>query len=227
MKLALKGRSLALARREVAALKPGEMWAADHPISLEEFNFLTEDETRAELFEGVIFMAAPNDEHEALFAFLLTLLKNYVAMLALGEVRGSRSGVLLDDFSAPQPDVLFVSKHRVHIIQRSGIVEPPDAIMEIVSSDTGRYRAMARMLRFAQFGVPEFWYIDLPRKLARLYHLNPDGEYEVTFAGKRGVIRSKLIPGFAIQARWLWCESSKLPPEYEIAQELVAGRVPR
>jgi Uma2 family endonuclease len=227
MNAMLKGKSLTQAQREIAALKPGDVWFSDHLITIEEFDQLTPEDTHAELFEGVIYMPQPNDEHEAVFVFLIALLTTYVSARGLGEVRGSRSGVKIDLYSMPQPDILFVRKRRRHIIERTGIVEPPDLVIEIVSSDTGRYRTLQRMSRYQQIGVPEYWYIDIPLKVARIYRLDDEGNYTITFQGSRGLMKSEAVPGFCIQARWLWSEIGNFPSTFSIVQDLVAGRMPR
>lgn len=220
-------KALRKARREIAALKAGESWASDYPLTYTEFNLLTPDDTFTELFQGVVYMPPAFSEHEKLYMFLIGLLKVYVDAKGLGEVLGSRSAVLLDDYNAPQPDVLFVRRERLHIIRRQEIIAAPDLIMEIVSSDPSRYRALAKMLRYEGFGVPEFWYIDLPRRLARLCHLGKDGKYKASFEGSSGVMASKVVPGFKIRAKWLWSQPGRFPSVYTIVQALLAGRLPR
>jgi Uma2 family endonuclease len=175
----------------------------------------------------VIYVPAPATLHEAVFTFLISLLKVYVDARDLGEVLGSRSAIRLDDYSAPQPDILFIRKERRQIIRRLEIIEAPDLIMEIVASDAGRQRAIAKMIRYAQFSVPEFWYIDLPRQFARLCHLADDGQYAATAEGNRCVMASRVVPGFSVRARWLWSEPGKFPSVFAIVQELLAGRLPR
>jgi Uma2 family endonuclease len=220
-------KDLRQARREIAALRPGDSWSAEQPLTVDEFYALTPPDTRAELFEGVICVPPPDDAHEALFVFLITLLNGFVQALNLGEVRGSRSGVRLDDFSAPQPDILFVRKSRRHVIRPGEIIGPPDLIMEIIRSNSSRSRALAKVARYEQFGVPELWVIDLPRQLARILVRNEKGEYQEAFNGRRGVLSSEVVPGFAVRARWLWAGAHALPNPFKILQELIAGRLPR
>ncbi len=224
----LAEQPLEQARREVARLKPGESWASDHPLTYREFCELVDEDARVELVDGVIYMPPPPaDEHEAVFIFLSALLKTYVDAREIGEIRGSRSAVRVDPFNRPQPDIVFVRRARRRIIRHLEIIQPPDLVMEIAWSSASRSRAVAKISRYERIRVPEIWYIDLPRKFARITHRTRTGKYVIGFEAHKGVIRSKVVPGFAIRAEWLWSKPAEFPSVYTIVQGLLAGRLPK
>src|SRR5687767_12132507 len=95
-------------RERIEALRPGDVFSIDRPITVEEFCQHVSDEWAAELVNGVIYvMTPPSDPHEALSRWLLTVLGQFVEVRGLGEVRGGRSGVLINGTSLREPDLLF------------------------------------------------------------------------------------------------------------------------
>lgn len=78
-------------------------------VTAEEFLRIAPENRKAELIGGVVVEPMPPlGIHEKLQIFLITLLRIYVEERAVGEVRGSRTPVVLSDAYAPEPDILFV-----------------------------------------------------------------------------------------------------------------------
>ena len=95
---------------------------------------------KAELIDGVLVMASPALEvHERLFAFLFKLLGLYVEEHDLGEVRGSRTPVEVAADQVYEPDILFIRRDRLDILQRKGVAGAPDLVIEILSAGTAAY----------------------------------------------------------------------------------------
>ena len=70
-----------------------------------------------ELLNGyIVRRASPNSPHQILSSKLVRLLGNFVEEKNLGTVLHAPLDVILEDESAPQPDVFFVSKKRIHIL---------------------------------------------------------------------------------------------------------------
>src|SRR5436190_16317261 len=79
-------------RRRIEALKPGDVFSIDRPLTVEEFCEYVSDEWQAELVNGVIYiMTPPTDRHEDLSGWLLTLLRQFTEVRQLGRVRGGKS----------------------------------------------------------------------------------------------------------------------------------------
>jgi Uma2 family endonuclease len=108
-------------------------------MTAEEFFRDAPEDRKAELVDGVMIMPSPQlDIYEKLFAFLFRLLGDHVEERDLGDVRGSRTPVALDIDQGPEPDLLFVAKARLDIIQSKGIFGAPDLVIEILSAGTVR-----------------------------------------------------------------------------------------
>jgi Uma2 family endonuclease len=170
-----------------------------------EFWDLAPDDRKAELINGVMVMApAPLDIHEKLQLFLLTLIRTYVEERDLGEVRGSRTGVELATDEVYQPDVLFVARDRLDIIERKGLIGAPDFVIEILSASTAAYDRGDKLRTYERAGVRELWLIDPYGPVGtEFYHL-VEQRYTPVLPGAENILRSAALPGFWIDVAWLW-----------------------
>jgi Uma2 family endonuclease len=209
-----------LSRPRPLPLRPGEVYYADHALTVDEFYKLVDDEDcDAELIDGVIVVRSPvSDEHEDLFGWLFRLISTYVEALRLGVVRGSRTAVRLGPFDTRLPDVLFVAARRKRMVGRFDVDGPPDYIAEIVASDSGRRRAIAREAEYAKLRVQEVWRIDIPRQLLTVLRLKDGTGYEPAFQASRGVAKSSRIRGLELRAEWLWLSEDKRPAAIDVVQ---------
>src|SRR5215470_15904475 len=82
--------------------------------SFDEFCIVVRDKQKADLLDGVIYMASPESlDANRLFVWLIGLLDEFVDYFKLGEVFGSRAAFRLDDANSPEPDIAFVAKNRL------------------------------------------------------------------------------------------------------------------
>ena len=107
---------------------------------------------------GVIVASPPPlDIHERVVIFLLRLITEYVELKDMGEVRGSRTAVVLDDEHVFEPDLLFVAHERTGIIGDKGIFGAPNFVVEIISAGTAAYDRRAQFRAYDRPGVRELW----------------------------------------------------------------------
>jgi Uma2 family endonuclease len=129
--------------------------------TFEDFCWLVKDGQKADLINGVIYMASPDNwDANKLFVWLLRLLGDFVEERDLGEVCGSRVVFRLSEKESPEPDIGFVRKARLHLVQRGFVDGPPDLAIEIVSPESvdRDYGAKREQYRWAR--VPEYWIVD-------------------------------------------------------------------
>ena len=202
---------------------PGGIYYADHPLTVEEFCELVDDEDcDAELVDGVIVVRSPvSDEHEDVFVWLISLISGYVQALRLGSVRGSRTAVQLDRHNTRLPDILFVGARRRRLVKRFFIEGAPDFVAEIVASDSGRRRAVSREAEYETLGVAELWRVDVPRQTLTVLRLDSKGQYQTAFQTGRGRVASQQIRGLAIRAEWLWVPEDERPAVTDIIARLL------
>src|SRR5205823_12475902 len=94
-------------------------------LSFEDFCILVRDGQKADLIDGVIYMASPdNTDANELFAWMLSLMSLFVQTKNRGKVYGSRVALRFNRKNAPEPDGLFVRKQRLHLVRRGYIAGP-------------------------------------------------------------------------------------------------------
>ena len=160
----------------------------------------TPDDERYELINGELIMApSPRWAHQEADMEIGSILHTFVKRYNLGVVCSAPFDVVLSDTDVVQPDLLFVSRERLHIITEDNIQGAPDLAVEILSPSTSaRDRGYKRDL-YAKHGVKEYWQVDTDAKRITVLSLNADGDYDVVAVyGVGQTLASPLLPGFAL-----------------------------
>ena len=160
----------------------------------------TPDDERYELIDGELIMSpSPREAHQYADVELGATLHTFVKLHNLGRVYHAPFDVVLSDTDVVQPDLLFVSRERLHIITEDNIQGAPDLAVEILSPSTSaRDRGYKRDL-YAKHGVKEYWQVDTDAKQITVLSLNADGDYDVVAVyGVGQTLASPLLPGFAL-----------------------------
>jgi Uma2 family endonuclease len=192
------------------------------PYTFEDFCFLVKDGQKADLIDGVIYMASPdNTDANKLFLWVGGLMDDFAREKDLGEVYGSRVAFRLDDTNGPEPDVAFVAKKRLQLVKRGRVEGGPDLAVEIVSPDSVDRDYVKKRKQYEEAGVREYWIIDEIKQKVVLLRLGRDGKYREARPTK-GAFRSKVLPGFYLRPQWLW--QSPLPSKVKILAQMLAGQ---
>jgi Uma2 family endonuclease len=174
------------------------------PYTFEEFCELVKDGQKADLIDGVIYMASPdNTDANDLFMWLGGLVYDFVEIKKLGRVFGSRVAFRLDETNGPEPDIGFVSKKKLSSVRRGRVNGPPDLAMEIVSPESVERDYEKKRLQYQQAGVREYWIIDETKQTITLLRLTGKGKYREV-RPRKGEYHSQVLPGFWIRPEWLW-----------------------
>ena len=99
--------------------------------------------------------------------------------------------VYLDKENVFQPDILFVSKENLLRIERDGIHEAPDLIIEILSPSNAYNDFATKLHVYEKYGVREYFIVDPDTKEVIAYSLLKKKfkeEYRET-----GIIVSKIL----------------------------------
>ena len=125
---------------------------------------------RYQLINGeLIQMAGASDPHQVfLLRFGSTMLMQ-ADDLEIGEIRIAPYDVHVDPFNTYQPDLLFVSNARRHIIENRGITGAPDLVVEILSESTRRRDLNRKLPVYINAGVREVWVVDLDARTVSIY----------------------------------------------------------
>ena len=165
----------------------------------------TPEGERWELIDGVLYhmAAAPNIRHQTVSLVLGALIDRHVMPLLLGLLYRAPCAVFLLGESAVEPDLLYISASRRHIVADRGCEGAPDLVVEILSpSNRGHDLAVKREL-YARHGVPEYWIIDPDREtllvLTDPVTSNGVGEYTIEAIYQAGdTLTTDRIPDLAI-----------------------------
>ena len=190
-------------------------------VNFDEFCSLVTEEQKADLIDGVIYMASPeNIEHNEISNWLGDLLRGFLRKKKLGgKVLSSRVAFRLDEMNSPEPDLGYVRPERAHLAKGGFVDGGPDLAVEIVSPDSVDRDYIKKRQKFAVAGIPEYWIIDpLEQKMMGL-RLDKQGEYQKVKA-KKDRLLSEVIPGFWVRPAWFW--QDPLPDLDLVLEEILA-----
>ncbi len=159
---------------------------------------LPESNRPCELWDGELIMSpAPSFFHQKTAFRLHRALHDWVMPRGLGEVVGAPIDMVLSPHRVVQPDVVFIAKERLQIIQRV-IMGPADWVAEIISlGGRNRDRIEKRDL-YEQYGIKEYWVADPESETVDVLAL-VNGRFELAVRGAAGQsAASRLLPGFEV-----------------------------
>jgi Uma2 family endonuclease len=190
----------------------------DKRLTFEDFCALVKDGQKADLLDGVIYMASPdNTDANAVNGWLYALMLLFVQGKKLGWVYVSRVAFLLDEFNAPEPDIGFISTERLDAGERGRVLGEPDLAVEVVSPDSEDRDYVQKRAKYEQAGVREYWIVDELKQKVTLLRLGPNGKYRQS-RPKKGILVSKVLPGFWLRPEWLW--QTPLPDVEDVLREI-------
>jgi Uma2 family endonuclease len=172
-------------------------------VTFDEFCDRVSEDQKADLLDGVIYMASPeNTDANEVFGWLFAILKMYVIENDLGQVFGSRVAFKIDETNGPEPDIAFVAKARASLIKRGRVEGPPDLAIEIVSPESVERDYLQKKTLYQNAEVSEYWIIDEMDLSAVIYRLKKGKLVKTPI--RNGIVRSTTIPGFWFSLEWLW-----------------------
>lgn len=164
-----------------------------------------DDGNRYEVIGGELYVSPPPTwEHQYGSGKLFLILGSFIYQRGLGKIVSAPVGVVLDEGSGVQPDLVYVSRAREGIISLRGVEGAPDLVVEFLSPSTRHLDRGVKMARYAAAGVPHCWLADPATRTLEPYR-PVGGSYELVGAfGPGGVFRPELQPGLEIPIDDLW-----------------------
>ncbi len=153
---------------------------------------------RYELLDGeLVMVASSNEPHQRVSKRLMWQMLP-VEERGLGQVYNAPFDVVLSDTEVVQPDLLFVSQERAHIITRANIQGAPDLVVEILSPSTANRDWTYKRELYASHGVKELWLVAPDAKIVWIMLLRGDN-FELTGIYREGqTFSSPTLEGFTI-----------------------------
>jgi Uma2 family endonuclease len=189
-------------------------------VTFDDFCAFVHDGQKADLIDGVIYMASPENTDAAdLFTWLITLMYDFVEHFDLGKIYGSRVACKLDDKNSPEPDILVLLKKHLHRVKRGHILGAADLAIEIVSPESAERDYVKKVRLYEKFGFREYWIIDEELEKVTLFRQGASGKFR-EMKLRSGAFHSGVLLGFYLRPEWLWPESR--PRKADVLSQLLA-----
>ena len=152
-----------------------------------------------ELIDGEKFMPpSPGEAHQGVNMELAWLLHGFVKRRSLGRVYFAPFDVVLSDVDVVQPDLLFVSRARSHIVTAANVRGAPDLVVEIRSPSTASRDWTIKRGLYAKYGVREYWVVDPDAQRIVVMLLDEGRLEEVSTYGMGDALTSPTLEGFSV-----------------------------
>ena len=158
------------------------------------------EDKRYELLDGDLVMTpAPGERHQRASILLGWRLIQFVTENRLGRVYAAPFDVVLSNTDVVQPDLLFVSHERAHVVTAANVRGAPDLVVEILSPSTADRDLTFERRLYARHGVNEYWIVDTDAGTVTVLLLR-EGEFEVAGTyGTGDTLTSPTLRGFTLR----------------------------
>ncbi len=159
------------------------------------------DDERYELLDGdLIMVPAPNIKHQVVSGKIYTPLSQFIENQALGTLLYAPCDVLFSDNNVVQPDLLFVSREREHLLRDGQKVQgPPDLVVEILSPSTADRDRGKKLALYGRHGVTEYWLVDPVAETIQIHRLEDEILVPTRTFGRKETLRSPLLVGLELR----------------------------
>lgn len=175
-------------------------------LTYEDYQHFPNDGNRYEILEGEVFVTpAPKTKHQLISGNLFVLLESYVRAKKLGRVFFAPVDVVLSRTSVVQPDLLYLSNDRMHLLTEKNVQGGPDLIVEILSEHTENHDRTVKMQLYQRNGVKAYWLIDPDSETLEVYELDDNRQFvhQATYQ-KDESFQPGIFPDFALTLSDLW-----------------------
>jgi Uma2 family endonuclease len=174
-------------------------------VSEEQFDELVDEDTRAELIDGVMIVHSPASiKHDNLSGFLRFLMRGFSEHSDAGIVLGPDSLIRLRPRRRVGPDLFFIERRRVPRRLPREWKGTPDLVLEVLSPSNRREDVAEKLPTYREAAVREIWLID-PDEREVLVEYRRGKSYGTSHISA-GRVASTVLKGFWLDASWLWKE---------------------
>ncbi len=184
--------------------------AAQAPVARRLYTYeelaaeLPETNQPCELWDGELVKSpAPSFYHQEIALRFYRRLHDWVSSSRLGKVIASPIDMVLSPHRAVRPDVAYIAKERLDIIQRV-IMGPADLVAEVISPGGRNRDRIEKRDLYEQYGNQEYWMIDPEAETVEVL-FRQAGQYQLSMRrGKGEQAASSLLPGFEVSVDHLF-----------------------
>jgi Uma2 family endonuclease len=169
------------------------------------FDELVDEDTKAELIDGVMLVHSPASiHHDDVAGFLRALMRGYADERGAGLVLGPDALIHLASCRKFGPDIFFVRRDRVPTPLPKELEGAPDLVVEVLSPSNWRDDLYVKRALYRDAGVGEIWFVD-PETHRIVIDRKREGGY-LEDSVTDGRVSSTVLEGFWIDGPWLWAE---------------------
>ncbi len=154
-----------------------------------------------QLIAGELIMSpSPVLSHQRIIRRLALRLDDFIQRKQLGEIVLSPMDVYLTEEDVYQPDLIFIRKENVHLLDPNDRIRfVPDLVIEVLSPSTGSFDYSRKKRIYCERGVREYWIIDPEERTIEI--MVKEGAFYQTVAMLRppAMIESAMFPGFSMK----------------------------
>ncbi len=175
----------------------GFMRSAARKLTYDDYEKMPADGFRHEIIAGEELMTpAPNTDHQAVVVKLTVLLGVHTRARSLGHVFVGPTDVVLSEHDLVQPDLLFVTETRAHIIGAKNIEGGPDLVIEVLSPSTETVDRVQKRMLYDASGVREYWIVDPASKTVEIHEFGSPRRTRVYKEGQS--FESAVLPDLTV-----------------------------
>jgi len=170
-----------------------------HDLTYDDYLTLPDDGMRYEIIEGDLFMTpARVPKHQKISGRIFRRLEEFIRKNDLGDVFYAPCDVVFSPRDVVQPDILYISRQRSHLITEKNIQGAPDLIVEITSPNTEAVDKGRKKALYQRWGVKEYWIVDMIKEEIEVWNLQA-GVYQLHGHYTRNdVVKSSLLKGLKV-----------------------------
>jgi Uma2 family endonuclease len=165
-----------------------------------EFELIPEGPPQYELINGILtYMAGGNQPHQKCSWNLTELLGIFRrANRSIGVFYTAPFDVYLNGSNVFQPDLLFISAERMHILDKY-VRGAPDLVVEILSPTTTKKDVNVKAPIYAQAGVKELWIVDVLAPTLTIFE-NQEGAWleQAQLSSINQRVSTAVLPGLVL-----------------------------
>ncbi|MBI3667162.1 MAG: Uma2 family endonuclease [Acidobacteria bacterium] len=172
------------------------MAAAIRPLTWDDIKEWPEYHGRTEIVNGELVMSPmPSLHHQDICMRVGTAVLAFVQQHGLGKFYLLPVHVILSERVHYEPDLCFISKERLHILEDPVVKGPHDLIIEVISESNRTHDTVVKFRDYERFGVREYWLVDPREEHIGSYALEAGHYVLLGISGRGDTIHSRLFEG--------------------------------
>lgn len=172
--------------------------ARERTYTYEDYRSLPEGAPYQLIGGELVLTPTPSTYHQIISGRLQFQIVAFVTRQNLGLVLNAPVDVCFGETDTYQPDILFIPRERMEIIEPARINGAPDLVVEILSPATAYYDLRKKFKIYERYGVKEYWIVDPEDKSVQVFTLK-EGKFILDQeAGSAGEVSSRLLSGFTV-----------------------------